>query len=85
MKCNNCTAEPVTVGEVRSCSLCQRNGTAGAVHAKFQNHDSVEDLVADANPGAFPFFNPDPDPADEGENEAVLAKTTKKKKSKTAT
>lgn len=55
LRCANCNNDVNNVGEVRQCGTCQRNGTAGGVHSKFQNHDSVEALVADANPGAFPF------------------------------
>lgn len=60
LRCTNCSADINNVGEVRGCGTCQRNGTAGGVHSKFQNGDSVEALVADANPGAFPFVPVEP-------------------------
>lgn len=55
MICSKCKLDISTVGEVRGCSLCQRDGTSAAVHAKYSNEDKVEKLVAEANPGAFPF------------------------------
>lgn len=61
MKCANCNNDISTVGEVRSCGQCQRNGTAGGVHASFRNEDPVEYMVAAANPGAFPFTHPEPE------------------------
>lgn len=57
MKCTtaDCGKDVSTVGEVRGCAKCQANGTAAAVHAAFLNTDSIEKLVSQADPGAFPF------------------------------
>ena len=80
LRCANCNNDVNNVGEVRGCGTCQRNGTAGSVHSKFKNHDSVEALVADANPGAFPFA-PSPEQAAQAQGEAA-AKATRGRRTK---
>jgi len=47
-----------TIGEIRGCSVCQRNGHAGRIHARFGNEDSTDVLDPQPQQTAPPVAMP---------------------------
>lgn len=51
--CNNCDRDISTVDDVRQCSTCQANGTAGRVHCRHVGSDPIANAMQDG--GGLPF------------------------------
>lgn len=77
--CGNTHAD---IGEIRGCSGCQADGTAGRIHAAMKDSDPVEAMPGhnqQAAPSA-PAATPTPTPAPQ---QAPKAKRARKPKAKT--
>lgn len=53
--CNTCNQTVSTVRDVRGCETCKVNGTAGAVHCRFRDDDSIEEMVKEWHNPPFTF------------------------------
>jgi hypothetical protein len=58
-KCENGTQHQ-TYGDIRGCGVCQRNGQAAQVHARFGNEDLVDPVQSEQK--AAPRATPTPAP-----------------------
>lgn len=79
MRCNRCTDQPTTVGEVLGCKFCRDDGTANEIPKDMLGHEPLRHAVT-RRPGMSNRFTEDPAEAKQGAAESALAAATAKPK-----